>query len=212
MACGGHGYSRCSGLTDIYVNFTPSCTYEGENTVMMLQTARWVVPFYLVTWFLWHSFRYPSPLAFHLLRGLESTTMEHRLEPLITAASVTLRVMLPGFLSVACTFCFFNSKVNKYYQWESSSCGRNQRSLCDFHCNHDAKEKGLVLLPPHTQRPTPNCPIAAINVKIKNSNGTFSVMRGLAYWFLRWSLFTDGSLTRCPIPNFMIKKQHVSSV
>lgn len=41
MACGGHGYSRCSGIPDIYVTFTPSCTYEGENTVMMLQTARY---------------------------------------------------------------------------------------------------------------------------------------------------------------------------
>lgn len=40
MSCGGHGYSRSSGLPDIYVEFTPSCTYEGENTVMMLQTAR----------------------------------------------------------------------------------------------------------------------------------------------------------------------------
>ncbi|XP_066470200.1 peroxisomal acyl-coenzyme A oxidase 1 isoform X1 [Tiliqua scincoides] len=46
MACGGHGYSRCSGLPDIYVNFTPTCTYEGENTVMMLQTARFLVKSY----------------------------------------------------------------------------------------------------------------------------------------------------------------------
>ncbi|XP_019358717.1 PREDICTED: peroxisomal acyl-coenzyme A oxidase 1 isoform X2 [Gavialis gangeticus] len=46
MACGGHGYSRCSGLPDIYVTFTPSCTYEGENTVMMLQTARFLVKCY----------------------------------------------------------------------------------------------------------------------------------------------------------------------
>ncbi|XP_061472228.1 peroxisomal acyl-coenzyme A oxidase 1 isoform X1 [Rhineura floridana] len=46
MACGGHGYARCSGLPDIYVNFTPSCTYEGENTVMMLQTARFLVKSY----------------------------------------------------------------------------------------------------------------------------------------------------------------------
>ncbi|XP_015675183.1 peroxisomal acyl-coenzyme A oxidase 1 isoform X1 [Protobothrops mucrosquamatus] len=46
MACGGHGYSRCSGLPDIYVNFTPSCTYEGENTVMMLQTARFLLKSY----------------------------------------------------------------------------------------------------------------------------------------------------------------------
>ena len=41
MSCGGHGYSRSSGLPDIYVTFTPTCTYEGENTVMMLQTARY---------------------------------------------------------------------------------------------------------------------------------------------------------------------------
>lgn len=43
MSCGGHGYSRSSGLPDIYVEFTPTCTYEGENTVMMLQTARQVI-------------------------------------------------------------------------------------------------------------------------------------------------------------------------
>ncbi|XP_030389818.1 peroxisomal acyl-coenzyme A oxidase 1 isoform X3 [Gopherus evgoodei] len=46
MACGGHGYSRCSGLPDIYVTFTPCCTYEGENTVMMLQTARFLIKSY----------------------------------------------------------------------------------------------------------------------------------------------------------------------
>lgn len=43
MSCGGHGYSRSSALPDIYVEFTPTCTYEGENTVMMLQTARLLV-------------------------------------------------------------------------------------------------------------------------------------------------------------------------
>ncbi|NXA55535.1 ACOX1 oxidase, partial [Nothocercus julius] len=47
MACGGHGYSRCSGLPDIYVTFTPCCTYEGENTVMMLQTARFLIKSYM---------------------------------------------------------------------------------------------------------------------------------------------------------------------
>ncbi|XP_037326730.2 peroxisomal acyl-coenzyme A oxidase 1 isoform X2 [Pungitius pungitius] len=46
MSCGGHGYSRSSGLPDIYVEFTPTCTYEGENTVMMLQTARYLVKSY----------------------------------------------------------------------------------------------------------------------------------------------------------------------
>ncbi|XP_077055236.1 peroxisomal acyl-coenzyme A oxidase 1 isoform X4 [Siphateles boraxobius] len=46
MSCGGHGYSRCSSLPDIYVTFTPTCTYEGENTVMMLQTARFLIKSY----------------------------------------------------------------------------------------------------------------------------------------------------------------------
>uniref|UniRef100_A0A7N6FBR4 Acyl-coenzyme A oxidase n=1 Tax=Anabas testudineus TaxID=64144 RepID=A0A7N6FBR4_ANATE len=46
MSCGGHGYSRSSALPDLYVEFTPTCTYEGENTVMMLQTARYLVKSY----------------------------------------------------------------------------------------------------------------------------------------------------------------------
>ncbi|XP_053184692.1 peroxisomal acyl-coenzyme A oxidase 1 isoform X1 [Scomber japonicus] len=46
MSCGGHGYSLSSALPDIYVSFTPTCTYEGENTVMMLQTARYLVKCY----------------------------------------------------------------------------------------------------------------------------------------------------------------------
>ncbi|XP_029936741.1 peroxisomal acyl-coenzyme A oxidase 1 isoform X2 [Myripristis murdjan] len=46
MSCGGHGYSCSSALPEIYVTFTPTCTYEGENTVMMLQTARYLVKSY----------------------------------------------------------------------------------------------------------------------------------------------------------------------
>ncbi|OWF46410.1 peroxisomal acyl-coenzyme A oxidase 1-like [Mizuhopecten yessoensis] len=42
MSCGGHGYSLASGLPKIYTNITPACTYEGENSVMMLQTARYL--------------------------------------------------------------------------------------------------------------------------------------------------------------------------
>ncbi|XP_026577428.1 peroxisomal acyl-coenzyme A oxidase 2 [Pseudonaja textilis] len=45
-ACGGHGYSLLSGLPSIYVKVVPSCTYEGENTVLLLQTARFLVKCY----------------------------------------------------------------------------------------------------------------------------------------------------------------------
>ncbi|XP_033120885.1 peroxisomal acyl-coenzyme A oxidase 1-like isoform X2 [Anneissia japonica] len=43
MSCGGHGYSHASGFPELYANSTPACTYEGENTVMMLQTARFLM-------------------------------------------------------------------------------------------------------------------------------------------------------------------------
>ncbi|KAK7092006.1 peroxisomal acyl-coenzyme A oxidase 1-like [Littorina saxatilis] len=43
LACGGHGYSEASGLPKAYVDTTPACTYEGENYVLILQTARYLV-------------------------------------------------------------------------------------------------------------------------------------------------------------------------
>ena len=41
MSCGGHGYSKSSGFPLLYATATPSSTYEGENTVMLLQTCRY---------------------------------------------------------------------------------------------------------------------------------------------------------------------------
>ncbi|KAJ8020870.1 Peroxisomal acyl-coenzyme A oxidase 1 [Holothuria leucospilota] len=43
MACGGHGFSAASGFPEIYGNVVAACTYEGENTVMHLQTARFLM-------------------------------------------------------------------------------------------------------------------------------------------------------------------------
>ncbi|XP_040263581.1 peroxisomal acyl-coenzyme A oxidase 2-like [Bufo bufo] len=42
-ACGGHGYSLYSGLPSLYTRVTASCTYEGENTILHLQTARFLI-------------------------------------------------------------------------------------------------------------------------------------------------------------------------
>ncbi|XP_049632143.1 peroxisomal acyl-coenzyme A oxidase 2 isoform X2 [Suncus etruscus] len=46
-ACGGHGYSMLSGLPSLVTKVTASCTYEGENTVLYLQVARFLVKTYL---------------------------------------------------------------------------------------------------------------------------------------------------------------------
>ncbi|XP_008056715.1 peroxisomal acyl-coenzyme A oxidase 2 [Carlito syrichta] len=46
-ACGGHGYSKLSGLPSLVTKVAASCTYEGENTVLYLQVARFLVKSYL---------------------------------------------------------------------------------------------------------------------------------------------------------------------
>ncbi|XP_012284641.1 probable peroxisomal acyl-coenzyme A oxidase 1 [Orussus abietinus] len=43
LACGGHGYMDSSNLPATYGFVTAACTYEGENTVLLLQTARYLV-------------------------------------------------------------------------------------------------------------------------------------------------------------------------
>lgn len=46
MACGGHGYMTSSNLPLLFGLATAACTYEGENTVLYLQTARYLVKQY----------------------------------------------------------------------------------------------------------------------------------------------------------------------
>ncbi|XP_052748854.1 probable peroxisomal acyl-coenzyme A oxidase 1 [Galleria mellonella] len=43
LACGGHGYMLSSNLPQTYGLVTPASTYEGENTVLLLQVARSLV-------------------------------------------------------------------------------------------------------------------------------------------------------------------------
>ncbi|OAD59251.1 putative peroxisomal acyl-coenzyme A oxidase 1 [Eufriesea mexicana] len=43
LSCGGHGYMDSSNLPTTYGLVTAMCTYEGENTVLLLQTARYLV-------------------------------------------------------------------------------------------------------------------------------------------------------------------------
>jgi acyl-CoA oxidase len=42
-ACGGHGFSSYSGLPSIIENVSPGTTYEGDNTVLMLQLGRYLL-------------------------------------------------------------------------------------------------------------------------------------------------------------------------
>ncbi|EOA26709.1 hypothetical protein CARUB_v10022793mg [Capsella rubella] len=41
--CGGHGYLWCSGLPELFAVYVPACTYEGDNVVLQLQVARFLM-------------------------------------------------------------------------------------------------------------------------------------------------------------------------
>ncbi|KAF8928385.1 hypothetical protein EDD21DRAFT_446365 [Dissophora ornata] len=42
-ACGGHGYAWCGGIVDILTTTLQDVTVEGENTILHLQTSRWLL-------------------------------------------------------------------------------------------------------------------------------------------------------------------------
>ncbi|XP_068316844.1 peroxisomal acyl-coenzyme A oxidase 1 [Pyrus communis] len=41
--CGGHGYLSNSGLPELFAVYVPACTYEGDNIVLLLQVARFLM-------------------------------------------------------------------------------------------------------------------------------------------------------------------------
>jgi acyl-CoA oxidase len=41
--CGGNGYLMASGLPDLYCAYVPACTYEGDNYILFLQVARYLM-------------------------------------------------------------------------------------------------------------------------------------------------------------------------
>ncbi len=41
--CGGHGYSKLSGLPTLFQNYVQNVTWEGDNNVLCLQTARYLI-------------------------------------------------------------------------------------------------------------------------------------------------------------------------
>ncbi|PPS17111.1 hypothetical protein GOBAR_AA03443 [Gossypium barbadense] len=41
--CGGHGYLSNNGLPELFAVYIPTCTYEGDNVVLLLQVARFLM-------------------------------------------------------------------------------------------------------------------------------------------------------------------------
>uniref|UniRef100_A0A0C9S4N3 Acyl-coenzyme A oxidase n=1 Tax=Wollemia nobilis TaxID=56998 RepID=A0A0C9S4N3_9CONI len=42
-ACGGHGYLCSSGLPQLFAEYIPACTYEGDNTLLFIQVGKFII-------------------------------------------------------------------------------------------------------------------------------------------------------------------------
>ncbi|XP_054268638.1 probable peroxisomal acyl-coenzyme A oxidase 1 isoform X2 [Macrosteles quadrilineatus] len=80
-ACGGHGYMTCSNFPASYGHTTAAETYEGENTVLLLQTARYLIK-------AWHqvgSGEMMPPTVKYLLKKPTSKRWENKMACFIKA-------------------------------------------------------------------------------------------------------------------------------
>ena len=85
LACGGHGFSSASGIPKIYTNITAACTYEGENTVLYLQVAK----------FLMKSFAQAQ--KGEQLKGLVSYLSEKTLDKCVMTSSLSPETVIAAY-------------------------------------------------------------------------------------------------------------------
>ncbi|XP_076083780.1 peroxisomal acyl-coenzyme A oxidase 1-like isoform X1 [Mytilus galloprovincialis] len=106
ICCGGHGYSQASGLPKIYVDVVPGCTYEGENTVMMLQTARYLMKCYSrakqgqklpgFVQYIGQNLNKKSCMSEEVALGCLVMAYEHRAARLVEAAAMRMQSLIQG--------------------------------------------------------------------------------------------------------------------
>ncbi|KPJ09433.1 putative peroxisomal acyl-coenzyme A oxidase 1 [Papilio machaon] len=144
LACGGHGYMMSSSLPLTYGLVTAACTYEGENTVLLLQTARFLVKTY---------------------QQLDSKALTPTVAYLKTAAaerfcvgwSNTTEGIIRGFQVVAMRVIImstFNEEVQEMSRTVSPQLKEVLHQLVDLYCTYWALEKlsDLLLYTPISQK------------------------------------------------------------
>jgi acyl-CoA oxidase len=130
LSCGGHGYLNSSGFPDIYKMITPGQTYEGENTVLYLQTARYL----LKTWQqILSGARVTSTVAY--LKNYADRSSNHPKEIFDTSPRGILRAMQSATAGhVAKTFKNLQQKMKTATAGEAANqCGIEMVKIGKLH-------------------------------------------------------------------------------
>lgn len=97
LACGGHGYLNSAGFNELYQMATAAQTYEGENTVLLLQTARYLIK----SWTLAISGQELSPSVEYLGSFLRQNVKTEVFECSVSGISRALESAAAGRIALA---------------------------------------------------------------------------------------------------------------
>ena len=81
--CGGHGYSQLSGLPSVFASYVQNVTWEGDNNVMCLQTARFLLKSI-------YSGRVRKFYFFHFRKGKSASKMSEKSHKKLTLSFLSL--------------------------------------------------------------------------------------------------------------------------
>jgi len=128
LACGGHGYMEVSNLPSTYGMVTAAVTYEGENTVMLLQTAR-----YLMKNWDWALQGKPLvPTSSYLSKFVKAQT--HKWNPSVTGIIEAIQAVSASKIRLAHQHLEQRKKNGQSYEHAANATGIELTQCAEVHC------------------------------------------------------------------------------
>lgn len=128
LACGGHGFLVSSGFSDIFKFVTAAQTYEGENTVLLLQTARYLIKSWTQA-LKGESLPQSVDYLKHYVNGSQQRIWNGSFEGILTA----FEVATAGKLALA--FKHLQKRMKNYSLEEATNLTGNELTkVAELHC------------------------------------------------------------------------------
>uniref|UniRef100_A0AAG5DQ63 Acyl-coenzyme A oxidase n=1 Tax=Anopheles atroparvus TaxID=41427 RepID=A0AAG5DQ63_ANOAO len=151
LACGGHGYMTCSNFYGTYGMVTAACTYEGENTVLLLQTARYL----LKAWLQAQRGQELVPTVQYLARFLSSNNRRVDWDDSISGIIRSLQTVAAGKLRLAAEHIEQRQKAGATQEEATNQTSIELARTADAHCRAFLVQSGYEMIEKACQTASP---------------------------------------------------------
>uniref|UniRef100_A0A2M4BG86 Acyl-coenzyme A oxidase n=1 Tax=Anopheles marajoara TaxID=58244 RepID=A0A2M4BG86_9DIPT len=142
MACGGHGYMTCANFYGTYGMVTAACTYEGENTVLLLQTARYL----LKAWQQAQRGQELVPTVQYLARFLASSNRRIEWDDSVAGIVRALQTVAAGKLRLAAENIAKRQKAGATMEEATNQTSIELARTADSHCRAFLVQSGYEMI------------------------------------------------------------------